>query len=49
VTASSVKGITTPGTGLASSITQIGVGIELMLGGLALFLGSELVKRTRRA
>jgi hypothetical protein len=49
VTASGVKGITTPGTGLDGSVTQIGVGIELLLGGLALFLGGELVKGTRRA
>jgi hypothetical protein len=49
VMASAVKGITTPGTGLASSITQIGLGIELVLGGLALFLGGELVKKTRKA
>jgi len=49
ITASGVKGITTPGTGLAGGITQIGLGIELLLGGLAFFLGSELVKGTRRA
>jgi hypothetical protein len=49
VTASGVQGITTPGTGLAGSVTQIGLGIELLLGGLALFLGSELVKGTKRA
>jgi hypothetical protein len=49
LTASGVKGITTPGTGLDGSITQIGLGIELLLGGLALFLGSELVKGTKRA
>ena len=49
VTASGVQGITTPGTGLDGSITQIGLGIELLLGGLALFLGGEFVKGTRRA
>jgi hypothetical protein len=49
VTASAVKGITTPGTGLAGSIGQVGVGIELLLGGLALLFGGELVKRTRKA
>jgi hypothetical protein len=49
LTASGVQGITTPGTGLAGSVTQIGLGIELLLGGLALFLGSELVKGTKRA
>jgi hypothetical protein len=49
ITASGVKGITTPGTGLDSSITQVGLGIELLLGGLALFLGGELIKGTKRA
>jgi hypothetical protein len=49
LTASGVQGITTPGTGLAGSVTQIGLGIELLLGGLALFLGSELIKGTKRA
>ena len=49
VTASGVKGITTPGTGLAGSIGQVGVGVELLLGGLALLLGGELVKRSRKA
>ncbi len=49
LTAGGVQGITTPGTGLAGSVTQIGLGIELLLGGLALVLGSELVKGTKRA
>jgi hypothetical protein len=49
LTASGVQAITTPGTGLAGSVNQIGLGIELLLGGLALFLGSELVKGTKRA
>jgi hypothetical protein len=49
IVASGVQGITTPGTGLDGSITQVGLGIELLLGGFALFLGGELVKRTRRA
>jgi hypothetical protein len=49
LTAGGVQGITTPGTGLAGSVNQIGLGIELLLGGLALFLGSELVKGTKRA
>jgi len=48
-TASGVQGITTPGTGLDGSITQVGLGIELLLGGLALFLGGELVKGKRKA
>ena len=48
LTASGVQGITTPGTGLAGSVTQIGLGIELLLGGLALFLGSELIKGTKQ-
>jgi hypothetical protein len=43
-----VQGITTPGTGLAGGITQVGIGIELLLGGLALALGGELVRETRR-
>ena len=47
--ASGVQAITTPGTGAASSITERGLGIGLLLGGLALFLGSEVVKRTRQA
>lgn len=46
--ASGVKGITTPGTGLSGGITQVGLGIELLLGGLALSLGGELVRETRR-
>jgi Bacterial Ig-like domain (group 3) len=49
LTASGVKGITTPGTGLDGSITQVGLGLELLLGGLGLFLGGELVKRARKA
>jgi hypothetical protein len=49
VVASAVKGITTPGTGGGVSFGQIGVGVELLLGGLALLLGGELVKRTRKA
>lgn len=49
VTASGVKGITTPGTGLADGLTQAGFGIELLLGGLALFLGGELIKGKRKA
>ena len=49
LTASGVKGITTPGTGLDGSITQVGLGLELLLGGLGLFLGGELIKRTRKA
>jgi hypothetical protein len=43
-----VQGITTPGTGLAGGITQVGIGIELLLGGLGLALGGELVRETRR-
>jgi hypothetical protein len=43
-----VQGITTPGTGLAGGITQVGIGIELLLGGLAFALGGELVRETRR-
>ena len=44
--ASGVQAISTPGTGAASSIT---LGIELLVGGLALLFGSEVIKRTRRA
>ncbi len=43
-----VQGITTPGTGLAGGITQAGIGIELLLGGLGLALTGELVRETRR-
>jgi hypothetical protein len=43
-----VQGITTPGTGLAGGITQVGIGIELLLGGLGLALGGELIRETRR-
>ena len=49
IIASSVQGITTPGTGSALSVGQIGLGIELLLGGLALGLTSELVRERRRA
>lgn len=49
ITASGVQGITTPGTGSALSIGQMGLGIELLLGGLALGLTSELVRERRRA
>ena len=48
ITASGVQGITTPGTGAAGGITQVGIGIELLLGGLALGLGSELIRRNQR-
>ena len=43
-----VQGITTPGTGLAGGITQVGIGIELLLGGLGLALGGELIRERRR-
>jgi hypothetical protein len=49
IVASGVQGITTPGTGSALSIGQMGLGIELLLGGLALGLTSELVRERRRA
>jgi hypothetical protein len=48
ITASSVQGITTPGTGAAGSIGEAGLGIELLLGGLALGLTSELLRERRR-
>ena len=48
ITASGVQGITTPGTGSAGGVTQVGIGIELLLGGLALGLGSELIRRNQR-
>jgi len=48
ITASGVQGITTPGTGAAGGITQVGIGLELLLGGLALGLGSELIRRNQR-
>ena len=43
-----VQGITTPGTGVFGGIEQVGLGLELLLGGLALALGGELVRETRR-
>jgi hypothetical protein len=46
--ASGVQGITTPGTGLSGGITQVGIGVELLLGGLALALGGELAREVRR-
>lgn len=49
VTAGGVQGITTPGTGVAGSLGQIGVGVGLLVGGFAVFLSGELVKRTRKA
>ncbi len=49
ITASAVQGITTPGTGSAGAIGQVGLGIELLLGGLALGLTSELVRERRKA
>ena len=49
IVSSGVQGITTPGTGSAESLGQIGLGIELLLGGLALGLTSELVRERRRA
>ena len=48
ITESGVQGITTPGTGAAGGITQAGIGLELLLGGLALGLGSELIRRNQR-
>ena len=48
ITASGVKSVTTPGTGGALDINQIGWGVELLLGGLALFLGSELTRGRRK-
>ena len=49
ITASGVQGITTPGTGRGGVHRPGRAGIELLLGGLALFLGGELIKRTRKA
>ncbi len=49
IVASGVQGITTPGTGAAGGLGQMGLGIELLLGGLALGLTSELVRERRRA
>ena len=48
IVASSVQGITTPGTGVAGTIGEAGLGIELLLGGLALGLTSELLRERRR-
>jgi hypothetical protein len=48
IIASGVKGITTPGTGVAGSMAEVELGIELLLGGVALLLGGGLIKRTRR-
>lgn len=49
IIASGVQAISTPGTGLGGSIAQVELGIGLLLGGLALFLGGELIKRPRKA
>ncbi|MGA7988546.1 MAG: hypothetical protein WCB51_09135 [Candidatus Dormiibacterota bacterium] len=49
IVASGVQGITTPGTGSAGALGQMGLGLELLLGGLALALTSELVRERRRA
>jgi hypothetical protein len=49
IVASGVKGITTPGTGAADGIAQAGLGIGLVIGGITLALGSELVRERRRA
>jgi hypothetical protein len=48
IVTSGVKAITTPGTGVADGITQAGLGVELLLGGIALFLGCELIRERRR-
>jgi hypothetical protein len=44
--AGGVQGITTPGTGVAQGLTQVGIG--LLIGGLALALGGQLLRVTRR-
>lgn len=49
IVASGVQGITTPGTGAVGAIGEAGLGIELVLGGLAFGLVSELVRERRRA
>ncbi|MGD0195713.1 MAG: hypothetical protein ABSC35_12720 [Candidatus Dormibacteria bacterium] len=51
IIARGVQGITTsvPGTGAAGGIGEAGIGLELLLGGLALGLTSELVRERRRA
>jgi len=49
IVASGVQGITTPGTGAVGAIGEAGIGIELVLGGLAFGLVSELVRERRRA
>lgn len=48
ITASGVKGITTPGTGEFGALGQGELGLELILLGLALYLGSVLVRDTRK-
>jgi hypothetical protein len=48
ITASGVKGITTPGTGEFGALGQGELGLELLLIGFALYLGSALLRDTRK-